>query len=267
MSIKISRACAGAPGDGRRFGPGAALNEARYTAFCKAQENLPASDRGSPCYRAAAQRGSAAGLKKRGGLLKERRGYADIAYMAPRQRAREAGVPGANATSMIERIEQGRAGEVEVATRLRRLGASYRVIHDLVLPTGGDADHIVVGPSGVFVIETKSYNGKVQLLEDSIVIDGFRPRRDLMSQVRRSAKMVKGILATLADYRGWVQPVICFGRSRLERSRFVSGVLLTNPEQLCYLIRHWRSPGLSEDSIEAAFDALASRSREKATIG
>ncbi len=187
--------------------------------------------------------------------------------MARRRRAIEAGVPGASATSMIERIEQGRAAEVAVARRLRRLGPSYRVIHDLVLPTGGDADHIVVGPSGVFVIETKSYNGKVRLLGDSIAIDGFRPRRDPISQVRRVARMVKDILGTLADYRGWVQPVVCFERSRLERSRFVSGVLLTNPEQLCYLIRHWHSPGLSEDRVEAAFDALASRSREEARIG
>ena len=55
------------------------------------------------------------------------------------------------------------AGEIEVAEILEGLGDEFGVFHDFrVCETGGrdlfrSADHIVVGPTGLFVVETRSH--------------------------------------------------------------------------------------------------------------
>ena len=59
---------------------------------------------------------------------------------------------------------RGRIGESRVARVLSRLdSASYSVINDLLLPVsnGGSSqiDHVIVSLYGIFVLETKNYQG------------------------------------------------------------------------------------------------------------
>lgn len=58
---------------------------------------------------------------------------------------------------------KGAIGEKYVNTALRRLGPQYKVFHDLYVPNGkggtAQIDHVVTSPYGIFVIETKHYNG------------------------------------------------------------------------------------------------------------
>ncbi|MEM4704061.1 MAG: nuclease-related domain-containing protein [Candidatus Bathyarchaeia archaeon] len=62
----------------------------------------------------------------------------------------------------------GAEGEETVAKHLSLLGDPYQVIHDVVLPNmRGNIDHIVLGPNGVFVIETKNNNGFITCNGDS----------------------------------------------------------------------------------------------------
>jgi hypothetical protein len=61
----------------------------------------------------------------------------------------------------------GAEGEESVIRVLQNLDSSFKVIHDIVLP--GDRqniDHIVIGSTGTFVIETKNHNGIIRCNED-----------------------------------------------------------------------------------------------------
>lgn len=58
------------------------------------------------------------------------------------------------------RWRSGAVGEAVVAEVLSRLSDKYFVLHHLATPFG-DFDHLVVGPTGVFAIETKSWRGLV----------------------------------------------------------------------------------------------------------
>jgi Nuclease-related domain len=49
----------------------------------------------------------------------------------------------------------GAAGEEWTAEELSRLGAGWQVFHDIP-DGGGNWDHVVVGPSGVFAIDSKN---------------------------------------------------------------------------------------------------------------
>jgi hypothetical protein len=60
--------------------------------------------------------------------------------------------------------QRGARGERQTARLLDRLGRDgYRVFHDLAMPgSPANIDHLVVGPSGVFVIDSKQWTGSVQ---------------------------------------------------------------------------------------------------------
>lgn len=56
---------------------------------------------------------------------------------------------------------KGLHGENTVFKYLNTLPKDYYVFHDVTLPKKkGNIDHVVIGPNGVFVIETKNYSGK-----------------------------------------------------------------------------------------------------------
>ncbi|MEN6592208.1 MAG: nuclease-related domain-containing protein [Methanobacterium sp.] len=52
----------------------------------------------------------------------------------------------------------GAKGEKIVAKKLKKLPKKYTAIRDVKIPNyGGDFDHVVVGPTGIYIIETKNY--------------------------------------------------------------------------------------------------------------
>lgn len=60
--------------------------------------------------------------------------------------------------------QKGNEGEIIVADHLNTLPQDYFVFNDVKLPgNGGNIDHIVVGPTGIYVIETKNYSGKYRI--------------------------------------------------------------------------------------------------------
>ena len=57
---------------------------------------------------------------------------------------------------------RGAEGEATVGYRLSGLSDDYRVINDLSTPFG-NIDHVVVGPTGVFLLDTKNWRGNLRL--------------------------------------------------------------------------------------------------------
>jgi len=57
---------------------------------------------------------------------------------------------------------RGAIGEIEVAEVLSKLGPEWTVLHAVPVGSGSsDIDHVVIGPAGVFTINTKNHTGKV----------------------------------------------------------------------------------------------------------
>ena len=68
------------------------------------------------------------------------------------------------ATGRMERVRlnfrKGATGEARIAWILEALPDAYQVIHDIPTPFG-NIDHVVIGPSGVFVVDAKNWKGVV----------------------------------------------------------------------------------------------------------
>jgi hypothetical protein len=67
--------------------------------------------------------------------------------------------------------QRGARGERQTARLLDRLGRDgYVVFHDLALPDSpANLDHLVVGPSGVFIVDSKQWAGSVHQSADGLI--------------------------------------------------------------------------------------------------
>ena len=91
----------------------------------------------------------------------------------------------------------GLRGEKQVANLLTHtLNDDYYLLNDLYLRDGGgDIDHIVLGPNGVFVLETKNWNGTIACNGDEWQRSGKKNFSGSPSrQVNRNAAKIQQII-------------------------------------------------------------------------
>lgn len=89
----------------------------------------------------------------------------------------------------------GDEGEAIVAQYLENLDDQYFLINDLKLSNGyGNIDHIVLGPNGIFVIETKNFQGQVRCEGDSWY--QYKPEWKIPEEheIKSPSKQVRGNL-------------------------------------------------------------------------
>lgn len=108
----------------------------------------------------------------------------------------------------VESFFKGARGEERVSLMLRALPEQYHVFNDFVAGRA-HVDHVVVGPAGIFAVETKNWRGQVTVEDDHILVDGRLPSRSPLAQVLREAALVKATLAK-AGWTGPVTPVLAF---------------------------------------------------------
>lgn len=99
----------------------------------------------------------------------------------------------------------GADGEQAVAEQLGRLGAEWRVLHAVrVGERGADIDHVVVGPTGVFTVNSKNHpKASVWVGGDTVMVNGRR-----VPYVRNSRFEAKRASRMLAEHVGFPVPVI-----------------------------------------------------------
>ncbi len=133
---------------------------------------------------------------------------------------------------------KGAQGEEQVAHELGFLPGAYSVFHGVALRgavrlPARDFDHVVVGPTGVFVIETKNWDGTVTIANGSILCDERPPSRPPLEQVRQAASRLRAALEKAGGWEVPVRPVICFaGEGFAGDCRGVGGVLVCSTHGL-----------------------------------
>jgi hypothetical protein len=129
------------------------------------------------------------------------------------ERRREAPVRTALARALRVHTEErawrvGADGEEEVARRLRKLPDDWHVIH--AIPVGdrdSDIDHLVIGPAGVFTLNTKNHSrAKVWVAERSFLVNG--QRTNYLRNARHEAARASRLLSSACVMDVAVEPVI-----------------------------------------------------------
>ena len=132
-------------------------------------------------------------------------------------------------------LRRGVKGEQETAEALAKL-PTFVVLHDREDPgSKANIDHIVIGPPGVFVVETKRYSGRVTVRGGELFVAGRR-RAEIVDQAKREAQVVTTALHGAGE-TVTVTPLLCIHRAELPwRAATVGGVPIVSGHGLTKLL-------------------------------
>jgi len=102
--------------------------------------------------------------------------------------------------------QRGASGERHTARLLRRLTREgFVVFHDLAVPGNASAnvDHLVIGPTGVFVIDSKQWTGSVHQGADGLAWHNHYLLDRALETVRWEAQAIGRLLGTR------INPLLC----------------------------------------------------------
>lgn len=174
--------------------------------------------------------------------------------------------------SPLARLRDGLEGERRTAARLRRLSRrGWRCFHDLLVPgLAGNIDHVLIGPAGVMVVDSKNWSGTLTVLADGGVssVRAHQPDRahvlDVASAVTTQALALRHHLQRGVGRRVRVLPVVAFwgafpqGRVEHDDVLYVRGAELNR----ALLERPVIVPEYDEERVVAELERLEQSSRE-----
>jgi hypothetical protein len=94
---------------------------------------------------------------------------------------------------------RGALGEIEVAEVLSKLGPEWTVLHAVPVGSGSsDIDHVVIGPAGVFTINTKNHTGKVFVAGGTFSVNGRKTDhfRNSLHEAQRASRLLSSAAGT-----------------------------------------------------------------------
>ena len=145
-----------------------------------------------------------------------------------------------------ENYEKGAAGEREVAAVLDGLEPSFVVLHDLDVPgSRSNLDHVVIGPTGVLLVDAKAYSGTLKAGSGTL----WRGRIPIRKECA-TAKWEAGQLAAFLNVP--VRTVLCFVGTELPApvTHLEDGITVCSLGALSQLVRSG-PPQLRAESIDA----------------
>lgn len=117
-------------------------------------------------------------------------------------------------TREINNRQRGRGAEVDVEEKLEELPIAFKILSNLVIGKNkGNVDEVVVGPTGIWVIEVKSQSGTITFNGSQFVRDGKLLEGDFLKQVWAEHYAVSGVVEESLKRKFKLQPVIVFSDS------------------------------------------------------
>ena len=131
-----------------------------------------------------------------------------MAGESAREVARRAREKAERLTKRAELFEQGADGEAATAEVLAALPPGWVALHDVGWPGRrlANVDHVLIGPGGVFVIDSKNWTGRITLQGGQLRQNGYSCEK----AVAGAADAALAVSELISSSATWVQPVLCF---------------------------------------------------------
>ena len=151
--------------------------------------------------------------------------------------------------------KSGRQGEKAVIKTLaNNLNDDYYIINGAYLKNrGGDIDHIVLGPTGVYVLETKNWSGKIICNGDQWQRPGKKVKGNPSLQTKSNTQEIKKIVESSQISRRpdiWIEGLIVFTNARADLHVNNSTVPALRLQQLSNYIKNQKNNSLTKDQIQ-----------------
>jgi hypothetical protein len=150
----------------------------------------------------------------------------------------------------------GLQGEKTVVKQLSKsLSDDYYLLNDIYLPNGGgDIDHIVLGPNGVFVLETKNWSGKIICNGDEWQRPGKHDMGSPSRQAKRNTAKIMHLIEGVPELRSlsiWVEGIVVFTNSNVKLNLTNPTVpILKLPQLISHITAHKAINRLNQQQIE-----------------
>ena len=128
----------------------------------------------------------------------------------------------------------GQQGERITGARLNRLrGKGWCVLHSVPLASGSDIDHVLIGPPGVFTVNTKHHRGARVWIGDRMVLVNRTRKPGYIPASLHEAERTARLLTRLCGFPVRTRPVLAFvGASRIAVKAVDSNVLISEGESV-----------------------------------
>ncbi|WP_411144937.1 nuclease-related domain-containing protein [Streptomyces sp. x-80] len=158
----------------------------------------------------------------------------------------------ADSTRELRSWRQGLVGERHTARRLRSLGRGWYTLHAVQYPSGTDVDHLVIGPPGVFTVNSKHHKGKKVWYGDrAITVNGGKTRHIPASL--SEARKASAALTRACGFTVKARPVLAVvGAAKLEVRQAAPPVLVLAADDLPSRLSGM-SPVLAPDEVERIY--------------
>jgi hypothetical protein len=135
---------------------------------------------------------------------------------------------------LVERHERGATGEEQVGRLLEALAKDgWSVLHDISF-AHGNVDHLLIGPPGLFTVETKSHPGPIVVRQ----IHGAT-----LEQARAQQKTIERLTGEA------VEPLVVYSRAWVDRPLARRKGVRVVPSRMLVSYLERRSATLSEDEV------------------
>jgi predicted RNA-binding Zn-ribbon protein involved in translation (DUF1610 family) len=162
---------------------------------------------------------------------------------------------------------KGLIGERKVREQLSRLPKEkYKILNNLIIKgrkVTSQIDHIVISPYGIFVIETKNYNGWIHGSEDSEywVQTFYRHKTKFRNPIKQNWGHIYALKENLPEYEKVpYYPIIVFvGTGKLKNLHVSTDVIYIN-SLFETIMKHRGSQKLNGNEIDQIFTILGEAS-------
>jgi hypothetical protein len=155
---------------------------------------------------------------------------------------------------------RGACGERRTARQLDRLtDRGWVVFHDLAVPgSRANVDHLAVGPSGIFLIDSKNWRGRLVFAPDGTLWHGSYPMTAALATIGFEVAAIAGALGTPSSA---VEPLIVIHGSAIPwGEQFLGGVGVLPGRQLAPTLLAL-PPQLSDQQITELAERAINRLR------
>ena len=156
-----------------------------------------------------------------------------MAGESAREVARRAREKAERLNRRAELFEQGAEGEAATARVLEGLPSGWTSLHDVRWPGRrlANVDHVVVGPGGIFVIDSKNWTGRVSTA-GGVLRQNARSRE---KAVAGGADASLAVAELAGPYATFVSAVICFA-GRADLSGWCRDVMICGTDNLLQML-------------------------------
>ena len=105
-----------------------------------------------------------------------------------------------------------------------------------------EIEHMVIGPSGIFLIDSSNIRGKIEVTGYSMLLDGKRGVESVTKEIKKKSQSLKPDFKTFNEDKHLIKPVLCFTHAMVDNSEddTCDGVIITSIEDIIGIISESR---------------------------